>query len=62
VMQVTRNVVVLNFFATYCIPCIREIPAYNRLYQKYQGQPAYSGALGTPIPTNLEHPLRVEFV
>ncbi|MGK5094444.1 hypothetical protein WDW89_20810 [Deltaproteobacteria bacterium TL4] len=31
VPQVTKNVVVLNFFATYCVPCIKEIPAYNRL-------------------------------
>ena len=38
VMEVKKNVVVLNFFATYCAPCIKEIPAYNRLFQKYQGQ------------------------
>ena len=38
VMQVKKNVVVLNFFATYCVPCIKEIPTYNRLFQKLRGQ------------------------
>ncbi|MGK5094932.1 redoxin domain-containing protein [Deltaproteobacteria bacterium TL4] len=38
VMRIDRNVIVLNFFATYCVPCIKEIPAFNRLYQKYQGK------------------------
>jgi len=38
VMHIQKNVVILNFFATYCIPCIREIPAYNRLYQKYKNE------------------------
>ncbi|MBF0238258.1 MAG: TlpA family protein disulfide reductase [SAR324 cluster bacterium] len=36
VMRITRNIIVLNFFATYCVPCIKEIPAFNRLYQKYR--------------------------
>ena len=39
VMQVKRNVVVLNFFATTCIPCIREIPTYNKLAEKYKNKP-----------------------
>jgi thiol-disulfide isomerase/thioredoxin len=39
VMQVQKNVVVLNFFATTCIPCIREIPTYNLLAEKYKDKP-----------------------
>jgi thiol-disulfide isomerase/thioredoxin len=39
IMQVQKNVVVLNFFATTCIPCIREIPTYNELAEKYKKKP-----------------------
>ncbi|MBF0353516.1 MAG: TlpA family protein disulfide reductase [SAR324 cluster bacterium] len=39
VVQVTRNAVVLNFFATTCIPCIREIPSFNRVATRFQGKP-----------------------
>ena len=39
VMQIKKNVVVLNFFATTCIPCIREIPTYNKLAEKYKNKP-----------------------
>jgi thiol-disulfide isomerase/thioredoxin len=39
VMQVKRNVVVLNFFSTTCIPCIREIPTYNELAETYIKKP-----------------------
>ena len=37
-LTVTRNVVVLNFFSTKCIPCIREIPTLNKLSKKFEGQ------------------------
>jgi thiol:disulfide interchange protein DsbD len=29
------KVVVVNFWATYCVPCIREIPSFNKLHQEY---------------------------
>ena len=31
VFEIKKNAVVMNFFATTCIPCIREIPMYNRI-------------------------------
>jgi thiol-disulfide isomerase/thioredoxin len=31
--------VVLNFFATYCVPCIKEIPTFNKIVKSYEGQP-----------------------
>ena len=36
VWRVRRNVVVVNFFATYCLPCIKEIPIFNRIAERYR--------------------------
>ena len=33
------RVTVVDLFATWCGPCISEIPNYNQLYSAYQGQP-----------------------
>ena len=32
------NVVVVDFIATWCPPCIEEVPAYNALSEKYKGK------------------------
>jgi thiol:disulfide interchange protein len=29
------KIVVMNFWATWCVPCIQEIPSFNRLHQEY---------------------------
>lgn len=36
--QFKGNIVVLDFWATWCVPCIAEIPTLNRLQQKYRAQ------------------------
>ncbi len=33
--QFKGSIVVLDFWATWCVPCIAEIPALNRLQQRY---------------------------
>ncbi len=34
--QLKGNVVVVNFWATWCKPCQKEIPAFSRVYDKYK--------------------------
>ena len=29
------KVVVVNFWATWCVPCIREIPSFNKLHKEF---------------------------
>lgn len=36
--QPIRHVVVASFFATWCQPCMKELPHLQNLYEKYQGQ------------------------
>jgi thiol-disulfide isomerase/thioredoxin len=37
--RLTKYALVINFFATYCAPCIREIPTFNKIAASYDGQP-----------------------
>ena len=37
------KVVVLNFWATWCVPCIQEIPSFNRIHERYAGQGVQRG-------------------
>jgi|GEM_PF-2562969 len=31
-----KSVVIINFFSTICIPCVEELPALLRIYEKYK--------------------------
>ncbi len=37
--QPDRHVVVLSFFATWCKPCMKELPHLENLFQKYTNEP-----------------------
>jgi thiol-disulfide isomerase/thioredoxin len=32
------NIVVLNFWATWCVPCLHELPLFSRLQESYAGK------------------------
>jgi len=36
--EFVHNIVVLNFFAKSCIPCLREIPTINRIAEKFKAK------------------------
>lgn len=33
------TIYILNFWATWCAPCVKELPAFNNLYTKYATKP-----------------------
>ena len=37
--QPNRYPMVLSFFATWCVPCMKELPHLENVYQKYKDQP-----------------------
>jgi len=37
---VAGKVLVVNFWATWCVPCRKEIPAFNQMHKDFAGQPA----------------------
>jgi thiol-disulfide isomerase/thioredoxin len=35
----TDTTYVINFWATWCAPCVKEMPAFNRLYEEFKNEP-----------------------
>ena len=60
---------VINFWASWCPPCITEMPEFERVYQDYQGQVAFLGinvqdepadALELALATGVSYPLALD--
>ena len=47
------NVVMINFWATWCGPCQQELPKLNQLYEKYRG--AGFVLLGVNVDDDVKH-------
>ena len=46
------KVVVVNFWATWCVPCVQEIPAFSKAHTEAGGRVAFVG-LGIDSPGNI---------
>ena len=46
------KVVVVNFWATWCVPCVEEIPTFSRVHAQHAGKVAFVG-LGIDSPGNI---------
>jgi len=46
------KVVVVNFWATWCVPCVEEIPTFSRVHAEHAGRVAFVG-LGIDSPSNI---------
>ncbi len=46
------KVVVINFWATWCVPCVEEIPTFSRVHAEHAGMVAFVG-LGIDSPSNI---------
>lgn len=45
---------VVNFWATWCAPCVREIPAFEKLYEMYKGQKVQVILVSLDFPNHLQ--------
>lgn len=46
------QVVVVNFWATWCVPCVKEIPTFSKVHAESGGRVAFVG-LGIDSPDNI---------
>jgi thiol:disulfide interchange protein DsbD len=54
------KVVVVDFWATYCVPCLKEIPTFNRIDEQYAGRGVV--VLGVSMDTDGGAPLVQSFL
>ena len=54
----TDTIYVLNFWATWCGPCVAELPAYEKLNKKYAAQKVKVVLISTDFKRNVESKLK----
>ncbi|MEZ4794124.1 MAG: TlpA disulfide reductase family protein [Flavobacteriaceae bacterium] len=45
---------IINFWATWCQPCVKELPAFEKLYSQYQNQGVHLVLVSLDFPDKLE--------
>ena len=53
-----NSVIILDFWATWCKPCLRELPHINKIYEEYKDQnlKVYAISIDTPASTSKVKP------
>lgn len=51
--QWSQRLLVVNFWATWCAPCVQEMPELSELQQELKGKPIQILGLGIDSPTNI---------
>jgi len=51
----TDSVYVINFWATWCAPCVREIPAFEKLHEEYGEQKVKVVLVSLDFPNQIEN-------
>ncbi len=51
------SVYFINFWATWCVPCIKEIPAIKQLAEKYKDEPLKILLVSLDMPSRIEKKL-----
>ncbi len=49
------SIYVINFWATWCAPCVREIPAFEKLHETYAGQKVSVIMVSLDFPNQLQN-------
>lgn len=47
--QAKDQLLIINFWATWCVPCIQEIPDFNKLYNKYKDKSVVIWGIGADV-------------